>query len=322
MDETWVWRYHCKKKGIGPKIATIGGSKTNKGDRLIVIDAMTKDGPVSNFTEDGDEISTSHISWQYKADGDYHSAMNSDEFKNWVNQFILAFQAKYPGKKCTLVLDNAPYHMCGMFNPLASSVTIKELTDYLKRMKDEKIRVTRNGLLYEFDIENPGSSRKKADKPTKEELQAATMQAMKEKDDEFLYTWLELRFKELGWEVIFTPPYLPAFQPIELVWADCKNYIAKSYRTGRSFDMIKSDFIAKSQTVDGAKLVRHAEDRMNTWIEQDSVLSGSLENLIIPPEYKYLVDSCHAKFYSEAELDIMNQNIESTVTICINDVTV
>ena len=55
---------------------------------------------------------------------------------------------------------------------------------------------------------------------------------------------------------------------------------------------------------------------------QDSVLSGSLENLIIPPEYKYLVDSGHAKFYSEAELDIMNQNIESTVSICINDVTV
>ena len=82
---------------------------------------------------------------------------------------------------------------------------------------------------------------------------------MKSTVDPALFTWLENRFKELGWEAIFTPPYTPAFQSIEKLWADCKNYI-----TGRGFEMIKSDFVAKSQTVDCGKLVRNAEDCMNT----------------------------------------------------------
>jgi hypothetical protein len=51
MDETWIWRYHCKKKGIGSKSSRISGSRTNKGDRLIVIDAMTKDGQLSVFDD-------------------------------------------------------------------------------------------------------------------------------------------------------------------------------------------------------------------------------------------------------------------------------
>ena len=41
--------------------------------------------------------------------GDYHESMNSQNFGEWVQQRLVpTFEAKYPGKKMILVLDNAP----------------------------------------------------------------------------------------------------------------------------------------------------------------------------------------------------------------------
>ena len=48
MDETWLWRYHHVKKGVAPPGATLGGVKSRKGVRLIIVDASTADGQVSH----------------------------------------------------------------------------------------------------------------------------------------------------------------------------------------------------------------------------------------------------------------------------------
>jgi hypothetical protein len=88
MDETWIWRFHCKKKGIGPADALINGSKTRKGKRLIVIDAMTADGQLSHWDEDGILQSTAHQNWEYAEDGDYHEAMDHNHFMSWVEDFL------------------------------------------------------------------------------------------------------------------------------------------------------------------------------------------------------------------------------------------
>ena len=48
MDETWLWRYHHVKKGVAPPGATLGGVKSRKGARLIIVDASTADGQVSH----------------------------------------------------------------------------------------------------------------------------------------------------------------------------------------------------------------------------------------------------------------------------------
>jgi transposase len=248
--------------------------------------------------------------------------MNSDSFEEWIDDyFIPSFQAKYPGKKCSLVLDNAPYHIFGMFNPLAKSVTMANLSEKLRSLGVLKIKVTReNGQVYEFSVPRPGESWGRGqNKPTADEVKRATLKAMKEAGDSELLTWLENRFNELGWEVIFTPPYLPAFQPIELLWADCKNYIAKNYTTGRNFETIKSDFVAKSQTVDGAKLIRHAEDRMNTWIQLDTILSGSLDELIVPEDCETFFDSYNVKFYTDDELNEMQGKLEDSIITQIFD---
>ena len=41
------------------------------------------------------------------------------------------------------------------------------------------------------------------------------------------------RFRELGWEIIFTVPYWEKSQPIELVWSYVKGYVARNYHPGR-----------------------------------------------------------------------------------------
>ena len=48
MDETWLWRYYQVKKGVAPPGATLGGVKSRKGARLIIVDASTADGQVSH----------------------------------------------------------------------------------------------------------------------------------------------------------------------------------------------------------------------------------------------------------------------------------
>ena len=46
IDETWVWRYHSMKKGVAPKVSVKGGMQSAKGERLIVVDAITSHGPL------------------------------------------------------------------------------------------------------------------------------------------------------------------------------------------------------------------------------------------------------------------------------------
>ena len=45
---------------------------------------------------------------------------------------------------------------------------------------------------------------------------------------------MEKQFRAGGWEVIWTPPYCPKFQPIELVWGVGKQRAGTLYKPGRT----------------------------------------------------------------------------------------
>ena len=104
MDETWVWRYYSFQKGIAPIGTTRGGVKSGKGDRLIVVDAITNDGLL--WCDDSEVIAshrgiskndlllsdsdvqsfpTALWTWVYQKSGDYHDAIDYANFQNWVN---------------------------------------------------------------------------------------------------------------------------------------------------------------------------------------------------------------------------------------------
>jgi transposase len=75
-------------------------------------------------------------------------------------------------------------------------------------------------------------SAKSNDAITKDELYGATIDWLKDNKPKALDSKVEREFRDRGWEIIWTPPYCPRFQPIELVWGVAKQRVAWSY-TGK-----------------------------------------------------------------------------------------
>ncbi|CAN0587389.1 unnamed protein product, partial [Ectocarpus sp. 12 AP-2014] len=44
----------------------------------------------------------------------------------------------------------------------------------------------------------------------------------------------ETYMREKGWGLIWTPPYMPTFQPIELFWQHGKHYVSIHFEKGRN----------------------------------------------------------------------------------------
>ena len=65
------------------------------------------------------------------------------------------------------------------------------------------------------------------------------------------------------------------FQPIELYWADLKGDIGRKYFKGKDVRWIQSRVNDHSPEIECSSLIRHCEDCMNSWLEQDDVLSGT-----------------------------------------------
>ena len=75
--------------------------------------------------------------------------------------------------------------------------------------------------------------------PSSVDLGIATTAWLKEHKPEALDSKVERLFREKGWKIIWTPPYCPKFQPIELVWGVGKQRAGTLYRTGRDLEATK-----------------------------------------------------------------------------------
>ncbi|CAM9519091.1 unnamed protein product, partial [Sphacelaria rigidula] len=166
---------------------------TGKGLRMIMVHAITKHRPLAKFL------------WQAKlATGDYHNAMTDGMFMQWLKHRLTpAFNAQFKNKKMFLVLDNAPYHHCF----------------------DEELKVPEtNSKKY-----NVGLLRKYGCKSFKvmRESEDGVVECRFEHYPEKLEEKAETYMREKGWGLIWTPPYMPSFQPVELFWQHGKAYVSK-----------------------------------------------------------------------------------------------
>ena len=321
MDETWVWRYHSRKTGIGPKGVTRQGTKSSKGDRLIIVDAITSDGAIRwQLENEKGKLWSTLWSFLYTKSGDYHTAMNFESFQKWINCcFVPTWKRKYPRTPCILVLDNAPYHMGGMINPHRLSKS--ECTLHLRKClpRGSRITVNRNGTLLQFEVPRHGGFPNSPAGPSLRELQEAVHDILADYKPRDLLTWVECRFAELGWEVIFTPPYMCNFQPIELYWANIKNSIGRRYFSGRDMKWIQHYFKKHSITIECDSLVRHAHDCMNIWLRQDNLLGGVYDNVTVPDDdIRENILANNPKFMSEKEMEDIQNPSEVAVHFTIH----
>lgn len=161
---------------------------TGKGERLIIMNAMTKDGwvPGANLTF----RST-------KKTGDYHGQMNYELFAKWFTEQLLP---NIP-KGSLIIMDNASYHNALSVHSTPTATSKKaEIRSWLAKnkipLRDDCLKAEMIELLDKF-----------APPP--------------------VYAIDDIAAKQ-GHEILRTPPYHPELQPIETCWAVLKNKIART----------------------------------------------------------------------------------------------
>eukprot|EP00752_Nemacystus_decipiens_P011550 g10256.t1 len=235
---------------------------------------------------------------------DYHDNMTNDVFLQWVSKRLKPTFKHLYGEDATmtLILDNAPYHH-GMEkdwkSPLLASKDVNLAT--LRKLKARGIQLDRedggtaDGIMaYRTDGNvffplpaESGSFAKAPTGPSTAEVQSATYRILVSKAPEMLETRAEKYFREElpGSMLLYTAPYCPNTQPIELFWGHGKGAVARGFEARRSLlaivTEIRAAWYGRSKHVrkaDCAALVRHALDYVGTTLlPRDGVLEGSID---------------------------------------------
>ena len=187
LDESYINKNHSNDNTwYFDEDSVILGKPTGKGDRLIIINAITKDGWVPN---------AKLVFRASKKTGDYHSNMNCERFSEWFQEKLL----KNIPDKSLIIMDNASYH--NAFTEEAfpkKSHSVKRLQDWLSHNEIPWTKDMLKEELYEL-------CNRFAPKP------------------EYL---IDRIANKHGHSILRTPPYHPELQPIETCWAVVKNHVA------------------------------------------------------------------------------------------------
>jgi len=132
--------------------------------------------------------------------------------------------------------------------------------------------------------------------PSGDELALATRAWLMANKPEALDSKVEALFREKGWEIVWTPPYCPKFQPIELVWGVGKQRAGTLYKPKRTLNSTRRHLRRGWYGGKGKGSPRFekcnvrgcwetAEREMNAWIGKDRTynengVEGSLQELV------------------------------------------
>jgi transposase len=280
--------------------------------------------------------------WEAKASrGDYHDQMDGDMFEWWLeNRLFPAFEAKYGSEmKMILVMDNASYHHQLNQNYYPKDVNPSNCSKawhahVLRKAGCTSITIERSDCALTLSVPStepdahrrhresgercpksgePGTvyKLKGKDGASSNELYAATIDWLKANCPDALDSKVEREFRARGWKIIWTPPYAPRFQPIELVWGVAKQRVAWSYTGKRNMkqthEQLRVGFYGGTigdgfhkhtwSKTNVAGCWETAKKELNKWIQRDSEynddgLTGSLENLGNIDKWTETADDC------------------------------
>jgi transposase len=295
MDESYIFQHHCTQKLwfslSSPTKNDVRGN--DRGKRIIIMHAMTKDGLLEVEGVEPSNILTelyhscALIFDEVCVDGitpaDYHDTINGDKFIGWIQTRLLpTFRQKYPGKKMYLILDNAKYHHHrgpDWFSP--SNKKKGQLADFLRQRSVSNITVDGGRVIpaSKFSADARGT----AGGATLEQLKIAVKQHLAA-HPEINTTVPQQLLSDAGYELLYTPPYVSELQPIELIWAFTKAIVAHQSTRSRSVHEVAVQTRQAMDQVD-AELCRKLIARMHRWIQQfmQSEEGGSLHRFIDLP---------------------------------------
>lgn len=189
LDESYVNKNHsndfCWYYGEdGPWVQ----KPTGKGDRLIIINAITKSGWVS-----GAKV----VFKSTRKTGDYHGQMNWDLFKKWFTDMLLP---NIP-ENSLIIMDNASYHnILSEHSPPTSQSSKLKIREWLEQ----------NKIYCRDDC-----------------LKPELVEVLAKIAPEPIFAVDEIAIAH-GHKVLRTPPYHPELQPIEICWGVAKNHVARN----------------------------------------------------------------------------------------------
>ena len=215
LDETYVNKNHSNDfiwyyGEDGPWVQ----KPTGKGERLIIMNAITRDGWVP-----GAEL----VFKSTKKTGDYHGQMNWNLFRKWFTEMLLP---NIP-ERSLIIMDNAPYHnILSEHSPPTAKSAKGQIRAWLKK----------NKIYCRDDC-----------------LKAELVEVLNKISPEPVYAIDELA-EAFGHKVLRTPPYHPELQPIEICWGVVKNHMARNCdftvknlikQLGHSFKKVSSNTCSK-----------------------------------------------------------------------------
>jgi transposase len=160
---------------------------TGKGERLIIMNAITKCGWVP-----GAKL----VFKSTRKTGDYHGQMNWDLFKKWFTEMLLP---NIP-ENSLIIMDNASYHnLLSEHSPPTPQSSKQKIKDWLEQ----------NKIYCRDDC-----------------LKPELVEVLKKVAPEPIYAIDEIA-ASFGHKVLRTPPYHPELQPIETCWGVTKNHVSR-----------------------------------------------------------------------------------------------
>lgn len=230
LDESYVNKNHCTdfiwySDEDGPWVQ----KPTGKGERLIIVNAITKSGWV-----EGAKL----IFKSTKKTGDYHGQMNSELFEKWFIEMLLP---NIPSNSI-IIMDNAPYHnILSEHSPPTPTCSKKKIRDWLED----------NNICCPDDC-----------------LKPELIEILRKIAPEPIYT-VDTIAQSQGHEIVRTPPYHPELQPIETCWGVVKNHVARNCDFTMNNLIVQLELGFKKVTAETCKKiiakVRRIED--NFWTD-------------------------------------------------------
>lgn len=157
-------------------------SATISGDRYIVLHAGNENGFINN---------ASLVFKSGSKKGDYHDNMNRKNFENWFkNQLIPNLS-----EKSLIIMDNASYHSGLLEEIPQKSWTKQKLITWLRKQN------------YDFE-----------EKAMKDEIWTLVCSKLIPQKKYYLDEYV----KSFGHKILRLPPYHCQYNPIEMVWSECK----------------------------------------------------------------------------------------------------
>ena len=253
LDESYINKnhsgsdvaWHCCDWKDNPRLDKSFGPYINKpsgkGERFIILNAVTKDGWV-----DGAQL----VFQAKRRTGDYHGAMNEENFTKWFTHQLLP---NIPDDT-VIIMDNASYHNMFLDDgvPQLTSKKIvlqKWLTDNNISFDDNFLRIQLVDLINKY-------------RPTR----LFKLDHMLSNDP---------LYKNRNISILRTPQYHPELQPIERCWGVVKQYMAQ--HCDFTLDGLREN-LETAWTKVTYKTMTGIIDKVTDWenhhFEQDSLLDA------------------------------------------------